>query len=44
MLTDGERRWLDGYHHTVYSRLAPLLADDERRWLADACSPLEFKN
>ena len=44
MLTDGERRWLDGYHHTVFSRLAPLLADDERRWLADACSPLEFKN
>ena len=40
MLTDGERRWLDGYHHTVYSRLAPLLADDERRWLADACAPL----
>lgn len=44
MLTDGERRWLDGYHRTVYSRLAPLLADDEHRWLADACSPLEFKN
>ena len=39
MLTDGERSWLDGYHRTVYSRLAPLLADDERRWLADACAP-----
>ena len=40
MLTDGERSWLDGYHRTVYSRLAPLLSDDERRWLADACAPL----
>ena len=40
MLTDGERSWLDSYHRTVYSRLAQLLADDERRWLADACAPL----
>ncbi len=40
MLTAEEREWLDGYHSTVYSRLAPLLDEDDRQWLADACAPL----
>ena len=38
MLTDEERAWLNDYHRTVFSRLAPLLGDDDRRWLAEACA------
>lgn len=38
MLTDAERRWLNGYHRTVYDRLAPHLDADEREWLGRACA------
>ena len=33
MLTDEEARWLNDYHAEVFSRLAPLLNEDERAWL-----------
>ena len=37
MLTDEERGWLNAYHAMVYSKLSPLLDDeDDRAWLADA--------
>jgi Xaa-Pro aminopeptidase len=39
-LTDEELRWLNDYHHTVFTRLAPHLSDSERRWLEQACAPI----
>ena len=39
-LTDEELRWLNDYHHTVFTRLAPHLSDSERRWLEHACAPI----
>lgn len=35
MLTAEEIDWLNSYHAEVYSRLAPLLNDDERKWLKE---------
>lgn len=40
MLSADERRWLDGYHAMVESRLSPLLDAGERVWLHEACAPL----
>jgi Xaa-Pro aminopeptidase len=40
LLDDEERQWLNDYHQTVYEHLAPLLANDEEKWLKVACSPL----
>ena len=39
-LTDEELRWLNDYHHTVFTRLAPHLSDSERRWLEQTCAPI----
>lgn len=39
MMTDEEVRWLDDYHRLVYERLAPLLDEEERRWLAGVTEP-----
>ena len=33
ILTDEEVCWLNDYHAEVFSRLAPLLNEDERAWL-----------
>ena len=44
MLTADELAWLNSYHATVFSSLAPLLSHDERAWLAEVCSPLGTKN
>ena len=33
MLTEDERNYLNEYHHTVYSKLAPLLNPEIRDWL-----------
>ena len=40
MLTSEEREWLDQYHAMVEERLSPLLDEDERAWLHEACAPL----
>ncbi len=40
MLSDVERDWIDGYHHTVRDRIGPLLSDDSRAWLDRATAPL----
>lgn len=40
MLTSEEREWLDQYHAMVEERLCPLLDEDERAWLHEACAPL----
>lgn len=40
LLGTAERDWLDWYHAQVEAELAPLLGDDEQRWLADRCAAL----
>lgn len=40
LLSDGELAWLNDYHQTVYSDLAPYLTETEKSWLKEACSPL----
>ena len=40
MLSKEEREWLNAYHKRVYDTLAPHLDEDDRAWLADACSDL----
>ena len=40
MLTADERQWLNDYHTMVLEKLSPLLADDEKAWLRDACKPI----
>ena len=41
IMSDEEIEWVDNYHHTVYDRLAPLMTEEERTWLADATRPLD---
>ena len=41
IMSDEEIEWVDNYHHTVYDRLAPLMTEEERAWLAAATRPLD---
>ncbi len=41
IMSDEEIEWVDNYHHTVYDRLAPLMTEEERTWLAAATRPLD---
>lgn len=41
MLLPEEREWLNEYHRTVFSHLAPYLNDDETAWLRNATKPIE---
>lgn len=40
LLEQGERDWLNAYHHQVYESLAAYVNDEEKKWLKEACSPL----
>lgn len=40
LLTPAEKAWLDAYHARVFATLAPMLPDDARGWLEQACAPL----
>jgi len=40
LLTDAERDWLNSYHARVVETLAPLVPEEVRAWLANACAPL----
>ena len=40
MLSGDEQAWLNWYHQTVYTDLAPYLNAHERQWLEKACAPL----
>ena len=40
MLNDDEIEWINNYHKTVYDKLAPLLNDEEKAWLANATSKI----
>lgn len=35
LLTDEELAWVNAYHREVYQKLAPLLSDEVRSWLAE---------
>lgn len=39
MLSPEETNWLKEYHETVYSKLSPLLTDEEKQWLRNATNP-----
>jgi Xaa-Pro aminopeptidase len=38
LLNEKEIQWLNGYHKEVYDKLAPHLNEEEKSWLAKACS------
>jgi Xaa-Pro aminopeptidase len=38
-LTDAERRWLAWYHRQVWETIGPMLSEEDRTWLRDACTP-----
>lgn len=40
MLTEAEIQWIDQYHRQVYEKVAPLLDEEVRRWLAEVTAPL----
>ena len=40
IMSDSEIEWVNNYHRTVYDRLAPLMNDEERAWLAAATARL----
>lgn len=40
LLDNGEKEWINRYHNTIYSIIAPLLNKTEQKWLEKACSPL----
>ncbi|MDP3736603.1 MAG: aminopeptidase P family protein [Hyphomonadaceae bacterium] len=40
LLTEQEWIWLDRYHARVLSEVGPLLSEEDRAWLAEACKPL----
>lgn len=37
LLEEKEIKWLNNYHQTVYTKLAPFLSKTEKCWLADKC-------
>lgn len=39
MLSSEEISWMNEYHETVYSKLSPLLSDEEKQWLRNATNP-----
>ncbi|MDO4513411.1 MAG: aminopeptidase P family protein [Lachnospiraceae bacterium] len=39
-MNEDDIRQLNAYHEQVYQRLAPYMDEDERKWLAEATSPL----
>ena len=40
LLDPAERAWLDSYHASVLALVAPQLAPEPARWLAEACRPV----
>ena len=40
VLTKDELDWLNNYHRTVFTKLAPHLNDEERVWLAEKCAAI----
>ena len=40
MMENAEVEWLNSYHKRVYDTLAPLLTEDEKKWLLEATTPI----
>ena len=40
LLSEQEWIWIDRYHARVLAEVGPLLDEDDRAWLAEACKPL----
>lgn len=40
LLDQGEIDWLNNYHQKVWEEISPLLEDNVKAWLKEACSPL----
>lgn len=40
LLSEEETTWLNNYHQTVYERVSPLLAEDEKVWLKQRCAAI----
>jgi Xaa-Pro aminopeptidase len=40
LLTEQEWIWIDRYHARVLAEAGPLMPEDDRAWLAQACAPL----
>jgi Xaa-Pro aminopeptidase len=40
LLSDAERKWLNDYHETVYTKLSPFLSDEEKVWLEHETKPI----
>ena len=40
LLDDGEIKWLNNYHHTVFKKLQDKLSKQDCKWLEKACAPL----
>ena len=36
-LSAAEKAWLDSYHNRVWETISPMLGDDDREWLRQAC-------
>lgn len=41
MLLPEEIDWLNAYHHSVYEKLSPFLAEEEKIWLENATKPIK---
>lgn len=41
LLTAQEITWLNDYHRLVWQQIAPLINDDVKDWLQEACAPLD---
>ena len=41
LLSQEECAWLNNYHRQVFERISPLLNETEKKWLSNACAPLE---
>ncbi|MCH5224719.1 MAG: aminopeptidase P family protein [Muribaculaceae bacterium] len=44
LLSQQEVDWINDYHRKVYSRLAPLLSDEEKTWLAEKTKAISSPN
>ncbi|MEP3280363.1 MAG: aminopeptidase P family protein [Stappiaceae bacterium] len=41
LLDEDELQWLNGYHAEVLAKISHGLEEDTRKWLAEACAPIE---
>ncbi|MEN9611873.1 MAG: hypothetical protein RLZZ628_2687 [Bacteroidota bacterium] len=40
LLEKSERKWLNDYHKMTYQKIAPLLNEEEKRWLKQKCTAI----